>query len=89
MERLLPYIGELLEKRGHVVVCIAEGAGQVSVGVAVQVLNWLYLAWDKGAGQLRIYDCGWLYCAWPLFGVCKTHAGSGVIASRLHGAQAV
>nr|WHU05653.1 6-phosphofructokinase 1 [Chromochloris zofingiensis] len=31
MERLLPYIGELLEKRGHVVVCIAEGAGQDSL----------------------------------------------------------
>jgi len=32
LEKLLSYVGTVLEKKGNAVVCVAEGAGQVGVG---------------------------------------------------------
>jgi 6-phosphofructokinase 1 len=29
LEKLLSYLGEVLDKKGNAVVCVAEGAGQV------------------------------------------------------------
>lgn len=29
LDKLCSYVGEVLEKKGHAVVCVAEGAGQV------------------------------------------------------------
>lgn len=32
LEKLQEYVGEVLDKKGNAVVCVAEGAGQVSRG---------------------------------------------------------
>lgn len=38
LDKLLEYVGEVLEKKGNAVVCVAEGAGQVRPGCAVLLL---------------------------------------------------
>jgi 6-phosphofructokinase 1 len=35
LEKLLAYLGEVLDKKGNAVVCVAEGAGQVRGHVGV------------------------------------------------------
>lgn len=38
---LFKYLEGVLEKKGHCVVCIAEGAGQVRAGLEDRYLTWL------------------------------------------------
>lgn len=39
---LVKYVDKVLSERGHCVLCLAEGAGQVSSRARMQALSWIY-----------------------------------------------
>lgn len=67
LEAVLSHLEKILEERGHVVVCIAEGAGQVRAGP--RTCTWGQSTWclaeiHSGQRHTRVPACAQLGSRW-------------------------